>query len=66
MHARVGDLIEVDSNELGGPRRHGRILAVRGEEGQEHYDVEWDDGHQSVFFPASTTHVVRSARPRGA
>ena len=60
MHANVGDIIEVDRNELGAPPRRGRILAVRGAQGEEHYDVEWDDGHQSVFFPASTTHVVRS------
>jgi hypothetical protein len=58
MHASIGDVIEVDRNKVGTPPRQGRILAVRGEEGHEHYDVEWDDGHTSIFFPASTAHVV--------
>jgi hypothetical protein len=29
MHASIGDIIEVDRNEVGTPPRHGKILAVR-------------------------------------
>jgi hypothetical protein len=58
MHASIGDVIEVDRNEVGTPPRRGKVLAVRSEEGQEHYEVAWDDGHTSVFFPAGTAHVV--------
>jgi hypothetical protein len=58
MHASVGDVIVVDSNEVGASPRRGKILAVRGDQREEHYEVEWDDGHVSVFFPSSTAHVV--------
>ena len=27
-----------------------------------HYRVRWDDGHESIFFPGSTTHVVKLSR----
>jgi Domain of unknown function (DUF1918) len=58
MHAKIGDEIVVDSVQVGGPARKGEILEVQGEEGHEHYVVRWDDGHESLFYPGSTTHVV--------
>jgi hypothetical protein len=27
-----------------------------------HYRVRWDDGNETIFYPASTAHVVRVAR----
>jgi hypothetical protein len=64
MHATIGDVIEVDRNEIGVPPRRGTIVAVRGQDDLEHYEVEWEDGHLSTFFPASTTHVVRPGGQR--
>ena len=61
MHAKVGDELAVDSTEVGVPPRTGRVLEVRGEAGEEHYLVRWSDGHESLFFPGSTTHAVRAA-----
>ena len=61
MHANVGDQLVVDSAEVGGPTRTGTILEVLGEVGSEHYRVRWSDGHESVFFPGSTTHTVHKA-----
>ena len=58
MHAAVGDEIVVDSMEPGGESRHGEVLEVRGEPGHEHYVVRWRDGHESVFYPGSTSHTV--------
>jgi hypothetical protein len=59
MHANVGDELLIDSVEVGTPPRTGTILEVLGEPGAEHYRVRWHDGHESVFFPSSTAHVVR-------
>jgi hypothetical protein len=58
IHAKVGDEIVVDNMELGHPRRTGEVLEVLGEGDTQHYRVRWDDGHESVFFPASTAHAV--------
>lgn len=55
MHAKVGDEIIVDMSTLGAAPRKGKVLAARG---AEHYEVEWDDGHVSIFYPSSTAHVV--------
>ncbi|MEX1009290.1 MAG: DUF1918 domain-containing protein [Acidimicrobiia bacterium] len=48
---------------MGVPPRRGTVLEVRGEPGHEHYVVRWDDGHESVFYPAGTAHS--SPRPSG-
>jgi hypothetical protein len=61
MHANVGDELVVDSVEVGTPPRSGTILEVLGERGSEHYRVRWHDGHESVFFPSSTAHVIHPA-----
>ena len=60
--AQVGDEIVVDSGAVGQPPRKGEALDIRGEPGHEHYLVRWDDGHESIFFPASTAHVVHVKR----
>lgn len=58
IHAQVGDEIVVDNMQLGHPPRKGRVLEVIGTGDDQHYRVEWDDGHVSVFFPAATSHAV--------
>lgn len=61
ISAKVGDAIVVDNMELGHPRRQGEVLEVIGEGDRQHYRVRWDDGHESLFFPGSTAHVVHLA-----
>jgi hypothetical protein len=55
---RPGDWLEVHSPGGGAPRR-GQILELLGRPGHEHYRVRWTDNHESIFFPAEGTHVVR-------
>ncbi len=62
MKANIGDEIVVDAVHIGEPRREGQILEVIDRGGIVHYRVQWDDGHESVFFPSSTTHVVKLGR----
>lgn len=59
----VGDLIIVQGHRLGEPTRTGEILEVLGAAEHEHYRVQWDDGHESVFTlgsDAAIQHVDRS------
>jgi Domain of unknown function (DUF1918) len=63
MHADIGDELVVESLFCGGAPRKGEILDVRVEGGHEHYIVRWDDnGHETLFFPGRTTHVMHTHR----
>jgi len=71
LNAAVGDRLLVRSERLGKPDRDGRIIEVRGPDGQPPYVVRWeDDGHVGLFFPGPSTfieHYVHSsaaAEPR--
>ena len=59
MDAKVGDEIVVDGLHTGDSARKGEIREVLERGGITHYRVQWDDGHESVFFPSSDAHVVR-------
>ena len=58
MDAKPGDEIVVDAVHTGEPKREGQILEVETGGGIVHNKVRWDDGHESIFFPGSTAHVV--------
>jgi hypothetical protein len=61
MDAKVGDEIVVDGERTGDLPREGEILEVLTGGGVTHYRVRWDDGHDTIFFPGSTAHVVKPA-----
>jgi hypothetical protein len=58
MDAKNGDHIVVESAKVGSARRSGQIVEVLHGSGGEHYRVEWDDGHQTEFFPGPNAMVV--------
>jgi hypothetical protein len=61
MQPEVGDELIVDSLHVNEPARKGEILAVRVDDGREHYVITWDDtGHETLFFPGPTSHVLRT------
>jgi Domain of unknown function (DUF1918) len=67
--AHVGDLIVVHGHRLGEPTRTGEILEVLGAAEHEHYRVQWDDGHESVFTLGSDAviqHVDRAKKRRSS
>jgi len=66
INAHAGDGIEVDSMEIGHPKRRGEVLRVLGDHDTEHYFVRWDDGHESYFYPGSTSHVIHHRSCSGA
>jgi nucleotide-binding universal stress UspA family protein len=55
--ARAGDALRVDSLS-GGLSQHGEIIEVLGSVGHEHYRVRWEDGHESIHYPADGTHIT--------
>jgi hypothetical protein len=61
QHGRrqVGDRIEARGVHGQAPRR-GEIVEVVGEPGHERYRVRWDDGHESVVFPADGVNVIHA------
>jgi hypothetical protein len=63
MQANVGDEIVVDPVHVGEPPRRGEILEILVNNDVTHYRVRWDDnGHETVFYPGSTTHTVHPGR----
>ncbi|MFI1073250.1 DUF1918 domain-containing protein [Streptomyces puniciscabiei] len=49
MHTNVGDRIHVHSRAEGLAQRAGEIVEVRGENGEQPYEVRFDDGHQGLI-----------------
>ncbi len=56
--AKPGDELVVEGHKVGKPGRAGLVLEVLGEPESPHYRMRWEDGHETVFFPAGGT-IVR-------
>jgi hypothetical protein len=56
-----GDWVEVRGRP-GYPTRRGEILEILGAPGHEHYRVQWDEQHESIFFPQTDGVHVHPAR----
>ena len=54
IEAKVGDEVAVDGPRTGDLRREGEILEILSTGGVVHYRVRWDDGNETIFYPAST------------
>ena len=51
MRARPGDLIVIDSPQVGSPAREGEILNVTVGEFSVRYEVRWGDGSETIISP---------------
>jgi hypothetical protein len=68
LPAEVGDRIEIAGHAVGDTPRNGEIIEVLGEPGHEHFRVRWEDGHESINFPAEDAVIRRPKarrRPKG-
>jgi hypothetical protein len=63
MKAKVGDLIVTESAHVDGARREGQVVEVSHADGEPPYLVRWDDGHESLWFPGSDSHLVPDEQP---
>jgi hypothetical protein len=48
-----GDVIVVGERHVGEGRRMGEIVAVLGEPGHRQFQVRWEDGRESIYYPSS-------------
>ena len=61
MRARPGDVIVIDSPQVGSPPREGEILKVIHGELSVSYRVKWADGHETLISPvAGAARIVRA------
>ena len=60
---RSGDLIIIDSTQVGSPHREGEVLEVIKGEVSVSYRVRWTDGHETLIAPkGGTARIVRAAK----
>jgi uncharacterized protein DUF1918 len=57
--ARAGDLIEIVGHRVADAPRSGEILEVRGDTGRVRFLIRWEDGRETLLFPASDVVVSR-------
>lgn len=62
MQLREGDAIQVPSNKVDRPDRHGVVRRVL-EEDPLRIEVEWEDGHTTVFVPHAGNVVLEDQLP---
>ena len=49
---KAGDVLIVEGRNTNATARKGEILEVLGEPSHPHFSVRWDDGHETIFYPA--------------
>ena len=64
LPVKAGDRIEITGHAVGDAPRNGEIVEVLGEPGHEHFRVRWEDGHESINFPAEDAVISRPKRRR--
>ena len=61
MRARPGDVIVIDSPQVGSPPREGEVLKVIHGELSVSYRVKWSDGRETLLSPvAGAARIVRA------
>jgi Domain of unknown function (DUF1918) len=59
--ARPGDIIVIDSAQVGSPPREGEVLKVTVGAFSVRYQVRWGDGHESIISPSGgTARIIRT------
>ena len=53
MDAEAGDRFVIEANRVGQARRTGEVVEVLGASSRQQYRVRWDDGHETIYIPAS-------------
>ncbi len=58
----AGDLIVIDSPQVGSPPREGEVLEIIQGEVSVSYRVQWPDGHQSLIAPkGGAARIIRAS-----
>ncbi len=59
--ARIGDVVQTRGLR-GQPPRRGEIIELLGRDEHERYRVRWEDGHESIVYPADGV-LIQPGRP---
>jgi hypothetical protein len=59
--ARRGDLIVIDSAQVGSPPREGEVLSIIKGDISVSYRVKWADGHETLISPAAGSVTILRA-----
>jgi len=62
MTFEVGKIVEAESESTDRPPRSGVVEEVLRGDPSPRYRIRWDDGHESIYTPASGALRARSAR----
>lgn len=62
MQFDVGDRVMAETESTERPPRHGTVEEVLRSGERARYRVRWDDGHESIYTPASGALVREAAR----
>ena len=65
MRASIGDRLHIHTNHIGLDDQYGRIVEIRGANGEPPYLVEFPDGHTSLVFPGPDAVVEPSTPAHG-
>lgn len=61
MPARPGDIIVIDSTQVGSPSREGEVLKVTVGAFSVRYQVRWGDGRETIISPSGgTARIIRT------
>jgi Domain of unknown function (DUF1918) len=67
MSFKVGDRVVAESESTERPPRTGTIREVLREEPSPRYQIDWDDGHTTIYAPAAgALYAEREAAQSGA
>jgi Domain of unknown function (DUF1918) len=59
--ARPGDIIVIDSTQVGSPAREGEVLKVTVGEFSVRYQVRWGDGRETIISPSGgVARIIRT------
>ena len=65
MTFQIGDRVVAESESTERPPRTGTVRRVLGGDRSVRYEIEWDDGHTTIYTPAAgALHPAR--KPAGA
>jgi hypothetical protein len=60
MAFQVGDRVVAESESTDRPSRYGTVRNVLRGDPSPRYEIEWDDGHTSIYTPAAgALHAAR-------
>ena len=64
MTFQIGDRVVAESESTERPPRTGTVRRVLGGDRSVRYEIEWDDGHTTIYTPAAG--ALHAATPSGA